>query len=932
MTNPIRPANLGGRLSPRYRVSPTLRFSTALAEQTAVEGGYAETILNVGRQTMQANTRSTANLTPVLQIKELKYPGHAADTASIFGKWIYVFDARDKVCVIEGYGVNAPYSSDGHDEACEINYRRGIIDRTTMLGTQTYPHTGQDQVELPEGQLGVGGGNGAPQYHCFLTPYRLSVEDFDQIIATLSDSDAMDVERSPLTAVIWSTPAEAVCWPPDPIQWADDCAAKLYLPTVERWERYCTEPTRQGKVLVCKSLIGWLDQGLTNIENNISGGRAAVNRWLQRYERRHDRLRNFCFVARNYLDRCLDSPEHRLAESSVIAHQDGIVYMTDHWAFVLEQVNAVHPGLKYACNLVRDQSRTPYKILFEHGDTHWNVNAGATRYMYIAAREVFLNLLPAKIRIEAILHGQQAAAASPAWQARWNHLKTQVGEHIIRLYNRNHIRPGWQVRTIAREIGVRNPPYGPVPQARAIDELGRSGPRGRMRRVEREFERILVELGESTDNLPRSVDVDPAAARRAAQQSMESSRKLHFFEGRSAKATICLGGTATLLAEAWNFSMALEAYADAEKDEHSVSFYGFEMRRSTLGMIGASTDLAGEIASFREAFVTTWNNTHPERAIPSAGLASTRVIAALGFISGVCEMLEHEASAVDAWAGRGNHAQAIAYGAAAFGGAMGAFGAGLVVASTWMGASSLGGPVGIVIGIVGAVLIFAGYAIAAFLSRTPYEQFAEYCFLGDSRDSDQTYYLDWAPYGMPTADMSKEVRAAMTLHSAFLIEREGRGHIGNYLTTQPPHLVAALTFQYLSESPVVDIQIYLQGTSGGEHKANYRINGHDGVATLRGGSNLIPVEHPVIEKGEDGRIRRVLVNVRPAWIWRAGSAIRPPRHGDISSIRIRARVRNSAFIMAPANHDYADFDFSDRDDGEKMFSTEQVITMPAETG
>jgi len=179
-------------------------------------------------------------------------------------------------------------------------------------------------------------------------------------------------------------------------------------------------------------------------------------------------------------------------------------------------------------------------------------------------------------------------------------------------------------------------------------------------------------------------------------------------------------------------------------------------------------DLLGAFADSLEFFAPYLSQVASKREWIRLGKGVKAIGPAAGFIGGAADMLEYGRDALDG-VNKNNYQNAVGNAVAALGGATMSLGCGMAVASAvaakFFGASVFGGPAGVIVGAVGAVLIIGGLVGASFFVKTPYQDFARLCFLG--KDRGEAVYYGWARGGLGNGVPLSEAAILLNLLGSF---------------------------------------------------------------------------------------------------------------------------------------------------------------------
>ncbi len=837
------PVELGRNATPQYRVAPTIRFHEALETNT-----QQPTIRAFApRRASSSSGHATVDLRPRLEIKELTYPGRSADVRPVDNKWVYLFNVDNATCELEGKGTLV---GPGNNRRQRWEYAIDSITPAGQRSTREYDIVSQDVIEFQ--QLDT---SPSTTWGVFLSPFRLSHDGLQYLIDTLGNASGRADATGPLTKVRWLTTARGVVWTPDPLIWAEDAFWEYENPRLERQLAWHADADKQAKLFVASSLKSLIDNGVDQIENNLRSGEPDTFLRNQRTEQR--RLAVRAEQAAGYVAQCVDAPEHRAIELSAIeTGGDDLSGLFQHWSVVLSGKQLTQNGRRFL-RVTIERDRAPTQYLFADNPPSNGPSWGEARYGYIAARQIMTEVLPAWLEWK---RSQMRSVNA----ADWDRVTAKVGEYVERLYQQGGRRSvNWRQRTIRREI-------------RSGAAIGSSRPAGQVRRVQREFRQMILASGQD-------IPADPARVTDSVDTRWRG------WELRMGRLNRILAPVQAV-AEIYNLCVGITAWQTASPNESTVDFFGvLSVRSSAVGAVGAATDFGGWCAEIAGMF---------GRISPST---AARVAGPLAIVSGVTEMLAHGQNATNAAYGRNNIGAAAASGVAAFGGAMGAIGGAMALAAEFGLASAAFGHVGLAIGIIGGILVFLGALAAAFLTRDPYEHFAEHCFLGDSAGESSGYDHTWSPVNPLPAGAVDQTRVMMALLAAFEIKKDatvsqpasawgGRNHRFN----------AEVKLGYFPPGGHLDIDVEMQfgwveQAPGQRHTfiAHMRVDEtHRNLHIDTDRSTLI-LSTPRIGHDSEGRPHHVPIELSPSavkvnnqWVTLNSTSIQSCQY-----VKIRARLR-----------------------------------------
>jgi hypothetical protein len=929
------PHLLGEAQTPPFRVAPQDRFK-AVETQIRAARSLGMGGIRASRQTRESTTKSSVDLTVLLEILELRYPGDVGDwVPPAVGTWAYVFDMQARACIIEAS------REAGADGSGVWLYRRATeISPSSLASSPAMPLRHREGVELdPERTTSTS------SVAVFLSPTRLSRGGLEYLLNQMLNEQPGPAW--PFVSPTWFTPAHAIVAVPEPISWVIAASFEYHIPVVDEYQEWIQDPERNAKVFVATVLREWIKGPIDQVKNNLRSGEPG--KFLAKNAAAEQKLREAAARAASYLIACVDSPEHRAVEIS--AMEIGGLPLEElfvNFGVALTGMLLTPPGRDYIATLVKDTDRLPMRYLFaDSPPTNIPVFANA-RYAWIGAKQIAGNLI-AKV-IENRYARELKASTDAARAAAIKETRQAVQSHLSRLLESGQKLDGTETLIHARlskGLNLTN-----------WISAGRTSNRPIIRDIEVTYQHLTMVVG-------RGAAEERATKRVAELVEGFSERRLSIaaYAGKFDKIAMPV----LALVEVANLSMAVTAWKESTGDDDSVAIGPFglgNVNGGTLALIGGVSDTAGVVTDIMEAF-------------GKGGVKRIAAAGGLAIISGTVEMLTYEREFVKAAYGRRNYGQSVGYAVAAGGGAIAAVGGGMTLAFALSGkslfAGAAGGPVGVVVGAIGAILILAGFGLATFLARDPYEEFAETCFLGDSSNDEVSWGFDWAPDALPLRSPLRQAQLLVMLLSAFNLRRTGSGDpypeqgLPNPLPSGArggpgsapreesrdaalPWLRAGLESipgrtqgagggspeswieVDLGHFPVgshMDFQIkqrYGGGHFSGpgvEYIAHFKVvHASPGRVEVRpeGSSStmlMLPVEYAV----ESESIKALRFPLQPQWIHTQGSASPPIRFGDFARQRecracvVRARLwiadQAATFAYIPRHGEWLEFDAAD---------------------
>lgn len=629
-------------------------------------------------------------------------------------------------------------------------------------------------------------------YDFFLSPIRLTAAARQYLL----EKSARTCIREAFTPAI-----DEVVEVPDPFHWAADTHAKFYLPQLEAWQAWTGDADRQAKLFIAgvlEALVAADDKA--GVKNELLPGEPKKS--VDAYKKQELAHRLKAEEAMAYLAHSVDSYEHRAVEMSAIeTGKAALAICYQQWGIVTGSVCESEPGRMFAMNLVSNRDRLPGKYLFARDLDTLPLAFGDYRYAWLGALSAFENLLPAMFR-----------KLKKAWDPVTSPSQLELLQDYLKNIDLKKLKG--QTKTIARN----------VVQGREL-RRGIGASSGARRKFNRNLS-VLVQEAEEAHRLKQltKVESDP-----------KGLNKLHADYAEVAKG---LKATAGTVIEVMNFCNALKSYQDSDPDGKQMRVFGPSQLRS---LIGAAADLTSHGAGLLEEVVSREGG---KRVLKSVG-------AAAGFISGVVDMLQFQAEMVTDGLAKNDYGVAAGKGVAAVGAATAAFGGALVLCGTIIPGSAALGPVGLVAGSIGAVLVIGGCVIANLLMANQYESFAKHCCFGKKHGGDNVFF-DWTSVGLGSGSPSSEAKALLDLLANYGL----RGS-----TSLGPHAQTLTIYPgYVSDDMIFEVKIRNSYSAVGVLRSGVEVHiGTEQIVQVEGAVSLYPESS--IRMDDNGQVTYISICV-----------------------------------------------------------------------
>ena len=637
------------------------------------------------------------------------------------------------------------------------------------------------------------GPEGSPKnYDFFLSPIRLSANARQYLL----NKTAKTCIREAFAQAI-----DEVVEVPDPFHWAADAHAKYYIPQLDAWQSWTGDANRQAKLFIAgvlEALVAADDQA--GVKNELLPG--EPKRTVDAYKQQELSHRRKAEEAMAYVAHLVDSHEHRAVEMAGIdAGAAALAICYQQWGIVTGRVCECEPGRMFAMNVVANRERLPGKYLFATGMDTPPLAFGEFRYAWLGALAAFENLLP------PLFHQLNKA---------WDPVTTPSQLELLKAYLKNvDIKElSGQTKTIARNV---------VQGKELRRGIGQSSGAGR------KFNRNLSVLVQKAEEAHRLAELAKGPAKPSA---------LDKWHADYADVADGLKATAGTVIEVMNFCNALKGYQDSDPDGRQMRAFGPSQLRS---LIGAAADLTAHGTGLLDKVIAREGG---KRILKGIG-------AAAGFISGVVDMLQFQGEMVTDGLAKNDYGVAAGKGIAAVGAATVAFGGAMVLCGTILPGSAALGPIGLVAGGIGAVLIIGGCVVANLLMANQYESFAKHCCFGKNH-GDENVFFEWTTVSLGSGTATSEAQALLDLLANYRVR--GASNLGPYahvLTIYPG---------YVSEDTIFEVKVRNSYYGAGVLRSGVEVHiGSEQIVQVEGSTPLFPESS--IDIGENGQVSYISICV-----------------------------------------------------------------------
>lgn len=306
---------------------------------------------------------NTVDPTVQVRFKELVYPGR--ETEEIEDKWIYVFDSRRNRLVFEVYARQSNHWF--HRRTADAGPAGEVVDWDTATengwdetnGTLTLPREENEDADNPE------------IWCAFLSPLRMTADGIGFLVEQLRSQASHGGAMVPLAMEILGTPMVLEMAPlPDPWRWAVDANQYYYQPRLEAYDEQVFGAEAAAKVFIGTTLKAWCDdeEHGDDIRDQLRCEHQpdAFLDWVKEQE---EELRTAADRAAAYVAHCVDSKEYWAIERSALeAGGESLSIALQHWLGASYRMSESRPGKAFLRSILGQRDRLPRRLIFVGDD------------------------------------------------------------------------------------------------------------------------------------------------------------------------------------------------------------------------------------------------------------------------------------------------------------------------------------------------------------------------------------------------------------------------------------------------------------------------------------------------------------------------------------------------------------------------------------
>jgi hypothetical protein len=497
---------------------------------------------------------------------------------------------------------------------------------------------------------------------------------------------------------------------PDAYRWAVDAHSDYLKDKLAKCLDYQADKDRAAQLFIASTLKAWIGtDNKLGVKNELQDGQP--DKFLDDYKKQLNDLWLKAEEAAAYLAHCVESREFRAITKACMQSGDQALSTAYQvFALITDQTAQTRAGRVLAMRMLSDEQSLASKYLF-HAPAAKPANQidfKSHRWGHLAAARAYENLMPQFIDLLAD--------------------KGKVTNEDLMKYLDN-------IGLQAKLKGTYKTIHENLNRGRSITAgINDAAQKNRTRKSYQKLmasENIRVVVPNKYDTGAKSID--------HVVKDYEPVFKAVKF-------------SVTTFFEVANFCLAVADYRRTENIATQEEFF------KKISLVGSASDLTVHVLDCMEDLIM---GEAPKRTIQGAA-------AAVSIVASVCDMVQFERNTLQAAFGEYDYGKAFGHGVQTLGAAGAVYYASVTLAAG-LGASVTTGGLSLIIGVIGAALMFAGSLLAVWLSKNFNEKFAQFCFLGNNHKDGPTEQL-WTEIDMPSFSIKDEVISLLALLSQFSLK------------------------------------------------------------------------------------------------------------------------------------------------------------------
>lgn len=454
----------------KFTVPPQQRWEAALKSREL--GPFLTDLAAMDGVVISArNVKVTINTQVQFCFWELAYPGGRPQFGNdpngdrqtpfplkpVLGKWVYVVRMTDGAFLAEIF--------------YDLSHRAYFREHLDIAAQDEQPDTILNMVPAPPASL-FGGNIGVPlniaagdlqHLGCLLSPVRLTKEAMNLVKSTRKTMEEALVRPVYISAqgglMLGATAM------PDPFQWTEEAHDWYFTPLLEEWIDYISVKERQKQLFIASAMESWIKSNVPKVKDRLRDG--EPDRWLFDYRLNESNRRFPAEFAQAYLMQCMEMTDHKVVERACTnRRENAFAQSVQHFAVVVENLQATEPGRHYAFHLLKDEQRTPSLVMtgkaadllsFKMGASTWKAALSTYKELY-AFHTLATVGKPISAQMPGILEAFQKYQVNAA-AVKWSEVKGVQRAKALQRYDRIQVKNFKEV-TVADSpsAGVKVPP------------------------------------------------------------------------------------------------------------------------------------------------------------------------------------------------------------------------------------------------------------------------------------------------------------------------------------------------------------------------------------------------------------------------------------------------------------------------------------------
>ncbi len=478
-----------------------------------------------------------------------------------------------------------------------------------------------------------------------------------------------------------------------------------YTVSLLKWEGFVSDRKRQGELFIASVLSNWTADGdPADVKDELADARAP-EKLIERYKDEEKRLRSAAERDMEWVAVIIQAVQHNAVDlSALTGGAESLAVGLIHWGIVSGGLLRTSVGRVLAGALFARNESLPAKLLFGES-TNPDLPSAFNIYRKAHIAAVFT---VTELLAAKVKHLRDAAPGLSPLE------KVQL--YLKNLSIETELKGNYKIIHERLEAG---------------DAISKKLKGTKRARVQSQYQKLV-----------KTADAAIPTFDEKATKTLAIAERLE--TGRATAAA--MGASIGLLLEMASLLSAIEDYRKAFPQDDT---------QKLIGVVGAAGDFYGILSEVMEKFAEAKKFWHLTGG-------------AIGFVSGMIDAVDAQDKAMKSAFNNQDYGAAAGHAITAVGASMTAFAAGVLLAKSISAGAVTAGPMGAIVGAIGAGLMATGMLVVAFFSDNEYETFARHCFFG--KKSTIRVTPEWATVPFGGSGIDAEVQALYDLLYRYKVE------------------------------------------------------------------------------------------------------------------------------------------------------------------